>query len=157
MKPTEILNISGYSALFKVIAQGRNNVIVESLADGKRMPTFSSQKIISIADISIYTTDKNMTLNEVFNKMYEAFEKKEIELNFKDKQNEMFLLFEKAIPNYDKNRVRISHLRKIMNWYNMLVKNNLLPFEEEKKEVNEEKSAKETISEVKETINTNDK
>lgn len=151
MKLNEILSISGHSGLFKLVAQGKNNIIVESLMDGKRMPAFTSDRISSLSDIALFTTGEEMPLKEVFMKMHEAYNKKEVELNFKKQQKEMLVMFEKAVPNYDKNRVYTSDIKKIMTWYNQLVKNNLIPFEEEKKEVAEETKTIEPVAEIKET------
>lgn len=134
MKLNEILTISGYSGLFKIIAKGRNNIIVESLTDGKRMPAFATDRISSLADIALFTTGEDLPLSQVFKRMFEAFDKKEVALNFKKQTKEMLEYFEKAIPEYDKERVYTSDIKKIMTWYNQLVKNNLLPFEEEVKE-----------------------
>lgn len=130
MKLNEILTISGHSGLFKIIAQGKNNIIVESLTDGKRMPAFATDKLSSLSDIALFTLDDELPLSEVFKKMYATFEQKEVSLNFKTQTKEMLEYFEKAIPNYDKARVYTSDIKKIMTWYNQLVKNNLLPFEE---------------------------
>ncbi|NSW45165.1 MAG: DUF5606 domain-containing protein [Bacteroidales bacterium] len=158
MKLNEILTISGHSGLFKLIAQGKNNIIVESLVDGKRMPAFSTDRLNSLSDIALFTTGEELPLKDVFHRMYEAFDHKEVELNFKKQTKEMIALFEKAIPEYDKNRVYTSDIKKIMTWYNILIKNNLLPFEEELKEdVKEEKTdnadlAIETKTEEKKSV-----
>ncbi len=151
MKLNEILSISGHSGLFKLVAQGKNNIIVESLMDGKRMPAFTTDRISSLSDIALFTTGEELPLKEVFVKMHDTFDKKEVELNFKKQQKEMLVMFEKAVPDYDKERVYTSDVKKIMTWYNQLVKNNLIPFEEEKQEVAEEAKAEETLAEVKET------
>ena len=137
MKLNEILTISGHSGLFKMIAQGKNNIIVESLTDGKRMPAFATDKLSSLSDIALFTTGEELPLSEVFKRMFEAFDQKEVPLNFKKQTKEMLEYFEKAIPEYNKERVYTSDIKKIMTWYNQLVKNNLLPFEEEIKK-NEE-------------------
>ncbi|HOU97644.1 MAG TPA: DUF5606 domain-containing protein [Bacteroidales bacterium] len=131
MKLNEILTISGHSGLFKMIAQGKNSIIVESLTDGKRMPAFSTDRLSSLSDIALFTTGEELPLSEVFKRMFEVFEQKEVSLNFKKQTKEMLEFFEKAIPEYDKERVYTSDIKKIMTRYNQLVKNNLLPFDEE--------------------------
>lgn len=137
MKLNEILTISGHSGLFKMIAQGKNNIIVESLTDGKRMPAFATDRISSLSDIALFTTGEELPLSKVFKKMFEAFDQKEVPLNFKKQTKEMLEYFEKAIPEYDKERVYISDIKKIMTWYNQLVKNNLLPFDDDDKKNDE--------------------
>jgi len=148
MKLNEILAISGHSGLFKLIAQGKNNIIVESLLDGKRMPAFSTDRLNSLSDIALFTTGEELPLKDVFQRMYEVFDHKEVELNFKKQTKEMIALFEKAIPEYDKERVYTSDIKKIMTWYNILVKNKLLPFEEEPTEEikKEEKTDKSDVA-----------
>jgi len=149
MKLNEILTISGHSGLFKLIAQGKTNIIVESLLDGKRMPAFSTDRLNSLSDIALFTTGEELPLKDVFQRMYETFEHKEVELNFKKQTTEMIKLFEKAIPEYDKTKVYTSDIKKIMTWYNILVKNNLLPFEEE--EEKKEEQIPENVEVVAET------
>ncbi|NMD01431.1 MAG: DUF5606 domain-containing protein, partial [Bacteroidales bacterium] len=108
-----------------------NSIIVESLTDGKRMQAFSTDRLSSLSDIALFTTGEELPLSEVFKRMFEVFEQKEVSLNFKKQTKEMLEFFEKAIPEYDKERVYTSDIKKIMTWYNQLVKNNLLPFDEE--------------------------
>lgn len=131
MKLNEILTISGHSGLFKLISQGKNNIIVESLVDGKRMPAFITDRISSIADIALFTKNDDLPLKEVFMKMYQTYEGKPVELNLKTQQKEAIALFEKAIPDYDNQRVYYSDIKKIITWYNQLLKAGLLPFSEE--------------------------
>jgi dephospho-CoA kinase len=95
------------------------------------MPAFSTDRLSSLSDIALFTTGEELPLSEVFKRMFEVFEQKEVSLNFKKQTKEMLEFFEKAIPEYDKERVYTSDIKKIMTWYNQLVKNNLLPFDEE--------------------------
>lgn len=149
MKLNEILAISGHSGLYKLVAQGKNNIIVESLVDGNRIPAFSTDKVSALSDIALFTTAEELSLSDVFKKMFETFEKKEINLNFKKQTKEMLAFFEKAIPEYDKNRVYTSDIKKMMTWYNILVKNNLITLEEETTE--ETKPAEEEKAIVEKT------
>jgi hypothetical protein len=149
MKLNEILAISGHSGLYKLVAQGKNNIIVESLIDGNRIPAFSTDKVSALSDIALFTTAEELSLSDVFKKMFEAFEKKEINLNFKKQTKEMLAFFEKAIPEYDKNRVYTSDIKKLMTWYNILVKNNLITLEEE---TTEETTEETKLSEAEKSV-----
>ncbi len=134
MNLKEIIAVSGYSGLFKLIAKGKTNIIVESLVDGKRMPVFANDKANALADIAVFTTNEDMPLAEVFKKIFIFQDKKEITIDFKKNQKEMVELFEQILPEYDKERVYPSDIKKIFSWYNLLLKHNLIDLEEENKE-----------------------
>ncbi len=129
-----IMAISGYPGLFKMVSQAKSSIIVESLIDGKRMPAFNSYKISSLEDIAIFTEDKEVPLTEVFQKMVEKFEHKPA-LDPKSSNNELVKLFSEILPEYDKDRVYVSDIKKVFSWYNMLVQKDMLksePVSEEK-------------------------
>lgn len=130
MKLKGIMAITGYHGLFKVVSQTKNSVIVESLIDGKRMPAFNSYKIISLKDIAIFTEDKELPLSEIFKVMLEKFEKKP-SIDVKSQNNELIKAFSGVIPNYDKNRVYVSDIKKVFSWYNILLSKDLLNEEPE--------------------------
>jgi hypothetical protein len=143
-----IISISGKPGLHKVISQTKNGLIAESLLDNKRFPVYSNQQISALEDISIYTYEDDILLSEVFGKLYEIEGGKE-SINHKSSAAELSAKVEEALPNYDKERVYSSDIKKIIQWYNLLVKNNLLKpesKEEPKKEVKKEVT-KETSSE----------
>lgn len=127
-----IISIAGKPGLHKVISQTKNGLIAESLIDNKRFPVYSNQQISALEDISIYTYEDDVLLSEVFLKIYEMEDGKET-INHKSSANDLSAHLEKALPNFDKERVYASDIKKIMQWYNLLHKNNLL-----KVEVNEE-------------------
>ena len=132
----EILSISGKPGLFKLINNTANALIVESLLDGKRFPAYSNAKIIALEDISIYTEDEDMPLKTVFKRMYEKEEGKPA-INHKESSAAITNYIESVIPEYDADRVYVSDMRKMIQWYNLLLDKNLLNFdepEEEKKE-----------------------
>ena len=134
----DILAISGKPGLFKFISQGRSGVIVESLEDGKRMNAFASAKVSSLEDIAIYTVEKEVPLADVFKKMKEKENGGEC-LSHKSSNDEMKKYFLEILPDYDDERVYISDIKKVLQWYNLLHKYDLLNFEEEKKEEPEDK------------------
>ena len=125
----EILSISGKPGLFKLINNTANALIVESLLDGKRFPAYSNAKIIALEDISIYTEDEDMPLKTVFKRMYEKEEGKPA-INHKESSA--------AITEYDADRVYVSDMRKMIQWYNLLLDKNLLNFDEPEEEKKEE-------------------
>lgn len=131
----KILSISGKPGLFKMINNTPNAIIVESLLDGKRSAAYSNSKIIALEDISIYTENEDMPLKEVFKRMYEK-ENGQQALSHKAPTENILAYFAEIVPEYDKDRVYTSDMKKIIQWYNLLTEKSLLNFseEEEKKE-----------------------
>lgn len=132
----EILSISGKPGLYKLVSNSSNAIIVESIIDGKRFPAYSNSKIISLEDISIYTEDEDMPLKNIMKRMFDKANGAAI-LNHKEDTKKILTYFEDVVPEYDKDRVYISDMRKIVQWYNLLVGKQLLSFEEEKEEKTE--------------------
>ena len=129
MNLTGIIAISGKPGLFKVVAQGKNNLIVESLEDGKRIPAYSTDRISALEDISVYTYDEDASLNELFEVIYHKENGGEAPSHKADKLTlENYLL--EILPNYDQERVYFSDLKKIFQWYNLLHKKGLLVLDE---------------------------
>ncbi len=144
MDLTKILSISGKPGLYKMVGEAKNKIIVESLIDGKRYPAFSHDKISSLREISIYTKDDDVPLEEVFKNIYKVMEGKPIENPKKMPSEELKKLFEKALPDYDRDAVYVSNMKSVFSWYNILLDNNLIDLDEEEKdkgkeEPNEEK------------------
>lgn len=134
MNISKIISISGQPGLYKVVAQGRNGVIVESLADKKRMPAFASHKISALNDISIYTTGDDLPLKDVLQKIFDK-EKGGACIDAKASDDELKKYMEAVLPEYDKERVRISDIRKLFSWYNLLQKaGGILDAKEEESE-----------------------
>jgi len=127
----EILTVSGKKHLYKLVSQGKNNLIVESLQDGSRMPVFVSTKAGSLGDVYIFTENEELPLQDVFKRIY-ALESgnKAIDVNtLKPAEIEAYMT--KVLPQYDKGRVHLSDMKKIFLWYNQLMELGLLSFEEE--------------------------
>ncbi len=131
----EILSISGKPGLQKLISNSSNAIIVESLTDGKRFPAYSNSKIIALEDISIYTEKEDIPLKEVFKRIYTKEEGKKT-LSHKEANEKIIAYFNEIVPEYDKDRVYTSDMKKIIQWYNLLTDKGILNFseEEEKKE-----------------------
>lgn len=124
-----ILSVSGQHGLFNYIAQARNGAIVEALSDKRRTCFDMKSRITTLADISIYTSEGEMKLQEVFQKLHEALGEADAPTS-KASADELKALFLKAIPNYDGDRFYVSHMKKVVEWYNELKNFASLDFEE---------------------------
>ena len=124
---SKILAVSGQSGLFLYISHARNGAVVEALADKKRTSVSMTSKITSLADISIYTDDEEVKLQQVFLNMKEVLGDAEAP-SAKSKPEELKALFEKALPTYDRDRFYVSHMKKVVEWYNALKKYATLDF-----------------------------
>ncbi len=138
MSLSEIIAVSGMSGLYKTVAQSKNSVIVESIVDKKRMHRYASQKVHTLEAISVYCADKDIPLAEVFKKIAEK-EKKGPAVEHKADEAEVIKYFGTVLPDYDKERVHISDIRKMIQWYNILQKADMLNFDEVKAEGEENK------------------
>ena len=116
---SKILAVSGQSGLYLYIAQTRSGAVVESLSDKKRSSVSVTSKITSMADISIYTDDEEVKLQQVFENMKEVLGDADAP-SAKSKPEELKALFEKALPAYDRDRFYVSHMKKVVEWYNAL-------------------------------------
>lgn len=124
-----ILSVSGQHGLFNYIAQARNGAIVEALGDKRRTCFDMKSRITTLADISIYTSEGEMKLQEVFQKLHDALGEADAPTS-KASSDELKALFLKAIPNYDGDRFYVSHMKKVVDWYNELKNFASLDFEE---------------------------
>jgi len=130
----EILSIPGKPGLFKLVSQGKNMLIVESLVDGKRMPAYTKDKAVSLGDIAIFTEDAEIPLGQVFEKV-KAKENGELCSVDTKATNEVLRKFmSEVLPEYDRERVYPSDIRKLIVWYNILIKTDMTTFIEEVKE-----------------------
>lgn len=124
-----ILSVSGQHGLFNYIAQARNGAIVEALSDKHRTCFDMKSRITTLADISIYTSEGEMKLQEVFQKLHDTLGEADAPTS-KASADELKALFLKAIPNYDGDRFYVSHMKKVVDWYNELKNFASLDFEE---------------------------
>lgn len=142
----DIMAISGQSGLFKFISQGRNGIIVESLGDGKRSHVSASAKVSALSDISIFTNDGEKPLREIL----ELIKQKENggpSISSKSGNDELKSFFIGILPNYDSERVYVSDIKKVVNWYNQLQASKMLDFTEEVEEVAEQSTAHDPVHE----------
>jgi len=149
----DILSISGHSGLFKFISQGRHGIIVESLENKKRMNASATAKISALEDIAIFTDTEDIALNDVFKAIYEKEDGGEA-ISHKSSADELKSYFEEILPDYDRDRVYVSDIKKVIQWYNQLHKLDMLNFEEEEAaeedKKTDEKEQKEEKTEAKE-------
>lgn len=130
---SRILSVSGMSGLYRYVAQARNGAIAESLRDGHRTCFGLKSKITTLADIAIYTEDEEMKLQEVFGKLHEVLGEEDAPTS-KASADELKALFAKAVPTYDADRFYVSHMKKVVDWYNELKNFASLDFTEENAE-----------------------
>ena len=130
----EILTISGKPGLYKLLTRGRGALIVENIDETKkRFPIQGTDKVVSLGDISIFTEEKEMPLREVFLAIEAKLGKKVIEFNWKKASNdELIKFFAGIVPDFDRERVYPSHIKKIAGWYDLLVKYGENDFSEPK-------------------------
>lgn len=141
-----ILAVSGHQGLFKHIAEAKNNIIVESLDTGKRMPVYASAKVSALEDIAIYTATSDVPLKDVFKAIHEKENGGET-LSHKSSANDLKKYFEEVLPDYDKERVYVSDIKKVLLWYNQLHDKELLDFSEEEEAETQEENTGEEASE----------
>lgn len=130
-----ILAIAGKPGLYKLITRGKNNLIIESLDDThRRMPAFATDRITSLADIAMYTDGDDVPLMDVLEALKTLEQGKASSLNIKDaKGSELADYFSRVLPSYDRDRVHGSDIRRLIQWYNILVKAGITNFKEEMK------------------------
>lgn len=125
-----VLTISGKPGLYRLLSRGRNMFIVECVdASKKRQPVYDSDQVVMLDDIAIYTDTEEIPLRKVFAKIYE---KENGVLSFDLKMStpeELVEYFEGIMPDYDRERVYLTHIKKMYSWYNILVANGITDFE----------------------------
>lgn len=143
----DILAISGQPGLYKLVSNAKNGIIVENLETGKRMPTYATAKVSALADIAIYTADgEDKPLREVLKSIREK-ENGGIAIDPKAGNDELKTYFESVMPEYDKERVYVSDIKKVFQWYNTLQKLSMLDLLDEKAEEKTEEKTEAPINE----------
>lgn len=155
-----ILAIAGKPGLYKLISRGNKSLIVETVDEQKkRMPAFGADKVVSLGDISIYTDDdKEIALSKVFENIQKQYDGKSVDLSPKKaEQADIIAFFEKALPNFDRDRVRVSDMRKVLSWYNLLIEYGMTDFsvkDEEETPADEKAADSAKAAPVKEKLTT---
>ena len=134
-----ILSITGKPGLYKLVSRGNNMLIVESLIDGKRMPTYARDKIVSLAEVSMFTTGDDIALSEVLTKLGEKEGLKVASIDPKKADNDaMRAYFAEVLPDFDRDRVYPTDIRKLVQWYNILINAGITDFTTQEDEGDEE-------------------
>jgi hypothetical protein len=146
---TGIIAISGQPGLYKVVAQSKNGIIVEGLADKKRTSISSTAKVSSLEDISMFTTGEDKPVAEIMKAIFDK-EKGGACIDAKADDKTVVAYFAAVLPDYDKERVYTSNMRKLFTWYNALqTSGNLKVKEAETKEESAEKKIVKAATEKK--------
>jgi hypothetical protein len=135
-----ILAITGKPGLYKLVSRGNNMLIVESLSDGKRMPTYARDKIVALSDVSMFTTGEDVRLSDVLTNAGKKEGLKAVSMEPKKATNaELEAWFDQVLPDWDRDRVYPSDIRKLIQWYNILVNAGITDFNAEEEAAEEEK------------------
>lgn len=137
----EILSITGKPGLFKLVSQGKNMLIVESLADGKRIPAYARDKAVSLGDIAMFTETEEVPLAEVFEKIKAKENGAAVSIDSKANNDVLRNYMAEILPDFDRDRVYPSDIRKMIQWYNLLVSKDITDF------VSEEEIEKAAVAE----------
>ena len=127
-----ILSIAGKPGLYKLVSRGKMNLIVESLDESrKRVPTFASDRVTSLADIAMYTDADDIPLWKVLDNVGEIESYKKTAINYKKAgSKELRTYFAKVLPNFDQDRVHDSDIKKLLQWYDLLIKAGITDFKD---------------------------
>jgi hypothetical protein len=130
-----VVTVSGKPGLFKMISQGKGLMIVESLVEKKRIPVYLKDKVISLGDISIYTTEAETPLYEVLNHIKTKEDGQPVALELVNgKPEELRTYREEVFPEFDRNRVYPTDIKRILGWYNLLLSVGITEFDPQKEE-----------------------
>ena len=138
----DIISVSGKSGLFSTVGKSKNNVIVESIIDKKRFPIFNTNRISALSDISIYTYEEEVLLSDIYRKIYESNEGKAT-IDHSESTEKLRAKLEEFVPNFDKEQVYNSDIKKLFQWYNLLHKTKKLKLK--KSEKKDDKTEKDVV------------
>ncbi len=141
-----ILAISGKPGLYRLVSQGKNMLIVESLVNGKRLPAYSHDKIISLGDIAMYTLEDDVPLSDVLTSLKNKAEGKAIDVKAFEDDAAIRAYFKEVLPSFDDERVYTNDIKKLYAWYNILIAAGITDFadqDEKKEEADTEKKNEE--------------
>ena len=135
-----ILSVSGKPGLYKLVSQGKNMLIIEALdATKKRIPAYGHDKVISLGDIAMYTDDEEVALGQVLESVKAKENGALASIDYKKaSQAELHAYMAEVLPTYDRDRVHTSDIKKLIQWYNILINNGITEFVEAEEEATEE-------------------
>ncbi len=122
-----VLSIAGKSGLFRLVSRGRNMLIVESIADKTRTAALANDKVISLADVAIFTNSEDKPLPEVFDAIAKKQDNKEVAIDMKS-ADVLRDFFATVLPDFDRDRVHVSDIKKVVQWYNILIADGVTDF-----------------------------
>lgn len=136
----EIISITGKPGLFRIITPGKRTLLVEDLVSKKRFPLGARDRVVCLGDIAMYTVGEDLPLDKILDKVYAVEDGKKIDVKAMD--NDMLREeFAKAVEDFDRDRVYPSDIKKLFNWYNLLISEGYTKFTEEETEETEEEEA----------------
>lgn len=138
-----ILSIAGRPGLFRLVNRGKNMLIVEAIATGKRTPAYAHDKVISLGDISIYTNEGDVPLGDVLEKVKEANNGASVDIKAIGDDQAVRDYFETILPTYDQEKVYTTDIKKLLTWYNLLLAAGITEFAEKEEEAPEAEEVKE--------------
>ena len=150
----KILSISGRPGLYKLISYGKNMLLVENLLDKKRFPVHSRERVMSLGDISIFTTTEDVPLAQVLENTGKKYKNQRIEAKTIESNEQLHEFMDGVLENWDRERVHNSDIKKIVTWYNILIQVGITDFtakEEEEEITKKEDDEKETMPNPKNT------
>ncbi|MCI9285898.1 MAG: DUF5606 domain-containing protein [Muribaculaceae bacterium] len=136
-----ILSISGRPGLFRLVNRGKNMLIVEALGTGKRTPAYAHDKVISLGDISMYTTEDDAPLADVLESLKAKTEGKPVDVKSLGSDENIREYFGEILPNFDRERVYTTDIKKLFSWYNLLLAAGITDFAEAEEESKAEDAA----------------
>ncbi|MCM1077486.1 MAG: DUF5606 domain-containing protein [Bacteroides sp.] len=129
-----VLSISGRSGLFRLVNRGKNMLIVESISTGKRTPAYAHDKVVSLGDISIYTDDKDVPLATVLETVKEKNNGQKVDIKALGNDTAVREYFAEILPDFDRERVYTSDIKKLLTWYNQLLDGGITEFASKEEE-----------------------
>lgn len=130
----KILSVAGKPGLYKLITQTRTGFVAESLLDGKRITVSLRSSVSVLSEIAIYTLEEEVPLRDVFKKMHEKENGGKTSIGHKEEKIKLEEYFFEVLPNYDEDRVYVSDIKKVIQWYNILIENKITDFNSQENE-----------------------
>ena len=125
-----ILSIAGRPGLYRLVSQGKNMLIVESLSTGKRTPAYAHDKVISLGDIAIYTIEEDKPLSQVLEAVKARTGGQPVDVKGLGADDKVRAFFAEILPDFDQDRVYTADIKKLLNWYNQLIAAGIIEFAE---------------------------
>ncbi len=142
----KILAISGKPGLYKLVSQGKNMLIVESLLTGKRTPAYTHEKIISLGDIAMFTNSDEVPLADVLENMKQLENGGTASVSTKDDEKKLREYLEKVLPDFDRDRVYVTDIKKLISWYNLLTEKGYTDFKEKEEAAAQDENKEEAAT-----------